>query len=299
MQCSKALRASRLQSSRSVNVVVAHPVKVASTAATELHGPYRKNEPRGRRVASLRRTKSINASAKPKARVTESAPSATVPRGKYGSEFVESSSPVVTALRAGAGRPLVTEEPEKGGRRLLGETVEEGRRRRAELPLRDSRATLMHITLLSLVASVALMAACAGSSPKPSVVPAHQANDLTAARALFKRNIDAIQQKDRAAYLATYRSDDGLVGAPVHQRCGWVADRGDNGLSNPPRRELNAPPSFPLEECADQLMYDLVGQSKPHTMDALAFHGDGGAWRGPHFHRSALLWVEIGAAFPR
>ena len=37
------------------------------------------------------------------------------------------------------------------------------------------------------------------------------ADTLAAARALFERNIAAIQAKDRDAYLACYRADDALI----------------------------------------------------------------------------------------
>lgn len=43
-----------------------------------------------------------------------------------------------------------------------------------------------------------------GSSPPPS-------SDLAAARALFERNLDAIRNKDQAAYLDCYRADEQLI----------------------------------------------------------------------------------------
>lgn len=55
----------------------------------------------------------------------------------------------------------------------------------------------------------ALLFGCATAPAPAPVVP----TDLTAVRALFERNIQAIRDKDRDAYLACYRADDRLVRA--------------------------------------------------------------------------------------
>lgn len=70
---------------------------------------------------------------------------------------------------------------------------------------------LMSATLLLLIGSAGLGGACA-HSPDPT-------SDLAEARALFGRNLRAIQDKDRDAYLACYRQDERLLrndpGGPV------------------------------------------------------------------------------------
>ncbi len=50
----------------------------------------------------------------------------------------------------------------------------------------------------------ALTAGCAGATP---------AAELAAAKDVFERNIKAIQDRDKGAYLACYRADEGLVRA--------------------------------------------------------------------------------------
>lgn len=77
----------------------------------------------------------------------------------------------------------------------------------------------MSTLLLLLIGAVALGGACA-HSPDP-------ASDLAAARALFGRNLGAIQAKDRDAYLACYRQDERLLrngpGGPVRGFDGLAA----------------------------------------------------------------------------
>ncbi|MEL7371347.1 MAG: nuclear transport factor 2 family protein [Myxococcota bacterium] len=60
--------------------------------------------------------------------------------------------------------------------------------------------------------TLCLLVACATPPTKPAATPNMKA-DLDAALVVFKRNIDAIQRKDRAAYLANYRHDERLVRA--------------------------------------------------------------------------------------
>lgn len=61
--------------------------------------------------------------------------------------------------------------------------------------------------LTALAFSVAA-SACATASHSGSAV-----DDIAAARAVFQRNIEAIQAKDRDAYLACYRQDKRLIRA--------------------------------------------------------------------------------------
>ncbi|MEQ9502748.1 MAG: nuclear transport factor 2 family protein [Deltaproteobacteria bacterium] len=60
-----------------------------------------------------------------------------------------------------------------------------------------------------------MLCACASTPPAPPPAPAAPTveEDLAAAKALFERNIQAIQDKDRDAYLACYRQDEGLIRA--------------------------------------------------------------------------------------
>lgn len=57
---------------------------------------------------------------------------------------------------------------------------------------------------LPLVALALILPACGASS---------KLADLAAAKGVFMRNIEAIQQRDKEAYLACYRSDESLVRA--------------------------------------------------------------------------------------
>ena len=59
---------------------------------------------------------------------------------------------------------------------------------------------------LTLLMCVTGCATTSGSTPR-----ADREGDLAAARALFERNIAAIQAKDRDAYLGCYRADDTLI----------------------------------------------------------------------------------------
>ncbi len=75
--------------------------------------------------------------------------------------------------------------------------------------------------------SLVLFAACAKPPPAPDAGPLPPAvdreGDLAAARALFERNLEAIQKKDRDAYLGCYRADDALVRAgPAGPRLGFA-----------------------------------------------------------------------------
>lgn len=64
----------------------------------------------------------------------------------------------------------------------------------------------------SPLALLILVACAPEATPPPAPSLAHdREGDLAAARALFMRNIEAIQKKDREAYLACYRSDEALV----------------------------------------------------------------------------------------
>lgn len=78
---------------------------------------------------------------------------------------------------------------------------------------------LMSATLLLSIGSAGLGGGCA-HAPNPEA-------DLTAARALFGRNLRAIQDKDRDAYLACYRQDERLLrngpGGPVRGFDGLAA----------------------------------------------------------------------------
>ncbi len=60
-----------------------------------------------------------------------------------------------------------------------------------------------------------LVAACASAPPPAPAPPPPPTVDaeLAEAKALFERNIRAIQEKDRDAYLACYRADERLVRA--------------------------------------------------------------------------------------
>ena len=66
-----------------------------------------------------------------------------------------------------------------------------------------------------LVASVLSLVwtACAMVPPQepPPPPPSPASGEIAAARALFERNIQAIKDKDRDAYLSCYRSDDALI----------------------------------------------------------------------------------------
>ncbi len=70
-----------------------------------------------------------------------------------------------------------------------------------------------------LVAALALLGSLAACASAPTVrgdaatTDAARATELAEARALFLRNIEAIQRRDREAYLACYRDDADLVRA--------------------------------------------------------------------------------------
>jgi hypothetical protein len=69
------------------------------------------------------------------------------------------------------------------------------------------RNTIGLITLLLHVGCATTAAA-----PPPQEIPAATPEaDLLGARAIFDKNIQAIQQKDKEAYLSTYRNDERLV----------------------------------------------------------------------------------------
>ena len=66
---------------------------------------------------------------------------------------------------------------------------------------------------MRLPCSIAGLLACIACATVPAVPPVNPTAELAEAKALFERNIKAIQDKDRDAYLASYRSDAGLVRA--------------------------------------------------------------------------------------
>lgn len=66
------------------------------------------------------------------------------------------------------------------------------------------------------VLPLVFLAACASTpapAPAPAAPPPTAEADLAAAKGLFERNIRAIQDKDRDAYLACYRADERLIRA--------------------------------------------------------------------------------------
>lgn len=80
----------------------------------------------------------------------------------------------------------------------------------APRPSTLARCPTLGSALLTLVACTTP----AGPAPTPDAgvdAAALAAADVAAARALFERNLQAIQAKDRAAYLACYRDDEALV----------------------------------------------------------------------------------------
>ena len=68
----------------------------------------------------------------------------------------------------------------------------------------------MHLPKARALALVGALVV-AGSLFIPSVGQADEASDLSAARALFERNLQAIRDKNKEAYLSCYLESDRLV----------------------------------------------------------------------------------------
>ena len=81
--------------------------------------------------------------------------------------------------------------------------------------------------------------------------PTSTADDLSAATALFHRNIEAIQNKDRAAYLACYLDTDALIRA---------GDQGVNlGFSELATATSTSPEQWPRSlEATDMTVYPVA-----------------------------------------